>query len=235
MKNITFFLFFLLVCFSNLAAQSNFSGSTWYISEISFTDSTMPKQTFEIGKQLFSVTNNDTYLVENFLGITKQDGKIIESGKVLILSDGDKGYFAVFETLEKTDNSITVRYVPYRPTSNYMNLKFVKFDPNAVIPPNTHDFSGNWFFEQAGLRLELNLKQSGKSLVGQHISTETYNLQGLVEGENATITLLDASNNPIAKGNLAKSFNQSIAWGITEGLDKVKTVDGVVLKKKEEK
>lgn len=233
MKKIYFVIVFLLVCFSNLSAQNTFSGSTWYIAEISFTDSTMPKQVFEVGKQLFSVTNSDNYLIENFLGITKQDGKIIESGKVVILSDADKGYFAVFETVEKTDNSVTVRYMPYRPTTNYMNLKFVKFDPNAVIPPNTHDFSGNWVFEQAGLRLELSLKQSGKSLIGQHISTETYNLQGLVEGENATITILDASNNPIAKANLGKAFNQNIAWGITEGLDKVKTIDGVILKKKE--
>jgi hypothetical protein len=248
-----FYIFLVLLAFiQQIASAQNpiFRGKTWYVSAIVSGDPQAPTQEFKIGEQLFKVSEDDLYTVRDFLGVSQQEGRLIESENVIVMSDQDKGYFAVFRLLSQTDTAVSVRYVPFVPSTHSLEIVFKPMP--EVIQPIVNEavvedlnFEGRWVFEQAGMKLDLEIMQSGKAIKGKHCGGSSqancegsYLLVGEIEGKVAKFNVLEPfTHSVMAKAVIGKidhpiEGKEAISWSLIENTQSIKTVDGVMLKKK---
>lgn len=217
-------------------AQINLKNTAWTVTQIASTNPNTPAQNVQAGEQILEFLNNQTYTVQNFLGIAAQQGQVITADKTLILGK-DGGYFAVFNILKSTTDSLKIQYIPYESSANYLQVTLARYQTSNQVKPQiiaTSNFAGEWVFAQGSLMLKLNIKQSGKTLAGVHYAGKNgegrYTIQGNVNGNVATISLINEAGEVQGKAQ-AQSLGENISWGITSDVSKLNTVDSIVLRK----
>ncbi|TAE03689.1 MAG: hypothetical protein EAZ97_01165, partial [Bacteroidetes bacterium] len=169
---------------------SSFKGASWYVSEVNTLGANPVKQTFKMGEQVVTVSDKDDYELKNFLGVKSQKGKVIENDKIMLLSNEDKGYFAVFQIVKKTATDVTIRYIPYIPSNSSMEITFKNMKkPETKLSPTA--FTGKWDYNGKAV---IELLQNGKELFGTYCPDKTcaerFVLAGKIEEDFAIFSLL---------------------------------------------
>ncbi len=242
-------LLFLMCVFSilfieQIQAQTNLKGSAWTVVQIASTNPDTPPQSIQAGEQILEISDKGEYSVQNFLGIAEQKGRIVTAENTLVLGK-DGGYFAVFTMLQNTDDSLKIKYLPYEPSANYLEVILTKYQTQSheVVATETENqetiatnFAGKWSFSQGSLLLNLDIQQDGDLLTGTHCAGADcegkYQLKGSVSGSSASISLINEAGAEQGTAQV-QSLGDNISWGITSDISKLNTVDSIVLKKAE--
>lgn len=234
MKKINLLIVCLLGLSSALYAQHPLSGK-WYVNEVKAEQKI---QKIDLAQHLLYVSDSGKYVLENFLGVAKQEGQVIMNENTLLFSDGEKGYFAVFRLLEMSSKTLRMSYLPYKKNSPILEislLQLIDSTQNSATDSSLSNFGGVWIYEKDGQKLQMTLLQDGNDIFGTHCSGincgNEYKMVGEVVGKTAKISLLDKDRKPLAQANLVME-NAQIRWTITENRDKVQSLDSILLSKK---
>ncbi|HYG51690.1 MAG TPA: hypothetical protein VD905_12345, partial [Flavobacteriales bacterium] len=214
---------FTFLCVFNLSlfAQTNFAlkSTAWYVDEVWKSGQEASKQKFKYGDNVVRIDESNHYEMNNFLGVTRQQGALIESQGVLVLSNAkETGYFWVFEVIKKTPQEVVLKYIPHTLTSDMMEVRLLPYVPvietkaaadplpaagNPAIVGATFDFNGQWSIDIDGFNMQLTLEQKGMAISGTHCSGSncqgSYRLEGVVQGDTAIVSLHSASGEYFGK------------------------------------
>ena len=233
----------ILLCFNGLA-QERFSlrSTAWYVDEVWQSGDAATKQKYKYGDNVVTVNDSNRYLMNNFLGVTRQEGTVIESEHVIVLSNARQtGYFWVFEVVRQTREEVVLKYIPYSGNSPIMEVRLLPYKGVAAaasrtVPEGTANFNGTWTLPADGFSLQLILAQDGMIISGSHCSGDNckgnYRLTGSVKGDTATVTLHSPKGQYVGKATIRRLDDNSLEWNLIEGSpNEVETVHGAGLKK----
>jgi hypothetical protein len=239
-KSRTFFFFSILYCCAFLAhAQSSkpFPPSQWYVAE---TNTKGSLQKFGYGENVVSLLDSNKYMLNNFLGISKQEGFYLVEDDVLVLNYPQKdAYFWVFKILSSTKEQVVLKYIPYKPSLSSMEVKLLPYIPQSQTIDSTkriQDFSGEWVYNFENSQLNIKIVQSGAQIIGEHctkVSCETkYELSGVVNDKGiAEISIFNDKKELMGKASMSKIGNFA-NWLIMGEKGKLDTIDRAILQRK---